>query len=504
MEFFVKSGSPEKQKTGCLIVGVFESRKLSAPAQQIDDISEGYINSIVKRGDMEGKFGQTLLLHSVPGASCDRVLLVGCGKEREFDAIKYKKICGKVIKLLNETGATDAINSLPLLNVKGQELYSKVRFAVEAANDSLYVFDQLKSEKPETRRPLRKMTLFIESRGDLPEGEKAIKHASSITAGQSLTRDLANLPGNICNPTYLANTAEELAKEYSSITTNILDESELKEMGAGAFVSVSQGSDEPGKLICMEYNGGTKGDKPLVFVGKGITFDTGGISLKPGAKMDEMKFDMGGAASVFGLIKSVAEMGLPINVIGVVAAAENMPSGNASRPGDVVTSLSGQTIEILNTDAEGRLVLCDVLWYAQERFNPAGVIDLATLTGAIIIGLGHDNAGVFSNDDTLCNAFLKAAQTEGEGAWRMPLGAGYDKLLKSRIADMKNIGGRPAGSITAAQFLQRFIKDGTPWIHLDIAGVASVKSETALAPVGATGWGVAALNRLISNLYETE
>lgn len=493
MEFFVKSGNPEKQKTGCLIVGVFESRKLSAPAQQIDDISEGYINAIVKRGDMEGKFGQTLLLHNVPGTSCDRVLLVGCGKEREFDAIKYKKISGKVIKLLNETGATEAINTLPLLNVKGQELYSKVRFAVEAANNSLYLFEQLKSEKSETRRPLRKMTLFIESRADLAEGEKAINHACAITAGQSLTRDLANLPGNICNPTYLANLAEDLAKEYSSLSTNILDESELKEMGAGAFVSVSQGSDQPGKLICMEYNGGNKGDKPLVFVGKGITFDTGGISLKPGAGMDEMKFDMGGAASVFGLIKAVAEMGLPINVVGVVAAAENMPSGGASRPGDVVTSLSGKTIEILNTDAEGRLVLCDALTYV-EKYDPEIVIDIATLTGAVIIALGHEASGVMSNNNALANEIENASDMANDRVWRLPIWDEYHEQLKSNVADFTNLGGRPAGTITAGCFLSKFTKKYR-WAHIDIAGTAWKSG----ADKGATGRPVPLLSQIVIN-----
>ncbi|GAA0198841.1 leucyl aminopeptidase [Kangiella japonica] len=493
MEFFVKSGNPEKQKTGCLIVGVFESRKLSAPAQQIDDISEGYINAIVKRGDMEGKFGQTLLLHNVPGTSCDRVLLVGCGKEREFDAIKYKKISGKVIKLLNETGATEAINTLPLLNVKGQELYSKVRFAVEAANNSLYLFEQLKSEKSETRRPLRKMTLFIESRADLAEGEKAINHACAITAGQSLTRDLANLPGNICNPTYLAKMAEDLAKEYSSLSTNILDESELKEMGAGAFVSVSQGSDQPGKLICMEYNGGEKGNKPLVFVGKGITFDTGGISLKPGAGMDEMKFDMGGAASVFGLIKAVAEMGLPINVVGVVAAAENMPSGGASRPGDVVTSLSGKTIEILNTDAEGRLVLCDALTYV-EKYDPEIVIDIATLTGAVIIALGHEASGVMSNNNALANEIENASDMANDRVWRLPIWDEYHEQLKSNVADFTNLGGRPAGTITAGCFLSKFTKKYR-WAHIDIAGTAWKSG----ADKGATGRPVPLLSQIVIN-----
>ncbi|AOE50278.1 leucyl aminopeptidase [Kangiella sediminilitoris] len=493
MEFFVKSGNPEKQKTGCLIVGVFESRKLSTAAQQIDDISEGYINSIVKRGDMEGKFGQTLLLHSVPGTSCDRVLLVGCGKEREFDAIKYKDICGKVIKLINETGATDAISTLPLLNVKGQELYSKVRFAVEAANNSLYLFEQLKSEKSETRRPLRKMTLFIESRADLAESENAIRHAQGITAGQSLTRDLANLPGNICNPTFLAETAEQLSKDYSAITTNIIDEAELKEMGAGAFVSVSQGSDQPGKLICMEYNGGEKGDKPIVFVGKGITFDTGGISLKPGAKMDEMKFDMGGAASVFGAMKSVAEMGLPINVVGVVAAAENMPSGKASRPGDVVTSLSGQTIEILNTDAEGRLVLCDALTYV-DKYDPEIVIDIATLTGAVIVALGHEASGVMSNNNSLANEIETASDMATDRVWRLPLWDEYHQQLKSNVADFTNLGGMPAGTITAGCFLSKFTKKYR-WAHIDIAGTAWKSG----AEKGATGRPVPLLSQIMLN-----
>jgi leucyl aminopeptidase len=267
---------------------------------------------------------------------------------------------------------------------------------------------------------------------------------------------------------------------------------------------VGQGSASPSKVVVMQWNGGAKDAKPLALIGKGVVFDTGGISIKPAAGMEDMTMDMGGAGVVSGVMRSLALRGAKANVVGLVGLVENMPSSTAVRPGDVVTSMKGDTIEVINTDAEGRLVLCDVMWYAQDRFAPAAMIDLATLTGAIIIGLGNDNAGVFSNNDAFCNAFLKAAQTEGEGAWRMPLGQCYDDLLKSRIADMKNVGGRAAGSITAAQFLQRFVKGDTPWIHLDIAGVASVKSETALAPVGATGWGVAALNRLVSDMYETE
>jgi leucyl aminopeptidase len=257
-------------------------------------------------------------------------------------------------------------------------------------------------------------------------------------------------------------------------------------------------------VVVMRWNGGDKDAAPLALVGKGVVFDTGGISLKPGAGMEDMTMDMGGAGVVAGVMRSIARRKARANVVGLVGIVENMPSGNAIRPGDVITSMKGDTVEVINTDAEGRLVLCDVMWYAQERFKPAAMIDLATLTGAIIIGLGHENAGVFSNDDALCDAFLKAARQEGEGAWRMPLGKAYDEALKSRVADVKNVGGRPAGSITAAQFLQRFVQDGTPWIHLDIAGVASVKSDTTLSPKGATGWGVAALNRLIAQRFETE
>jgi leucyl aminopeptidase len=270
----------------------------------------------------------------------------------------------------------------------------------------------------------------------------------------------------------------------------------------GALLGVGQGSESPSKVVVMQWMGGRKGDAPFALVGKGVVFDTGGISIKPAGGMEEMTMDMGGAGVVAGVMRTLALRKAKANVVGLVGLVENMPDGRAQRPGDVVRSMKGDTIEVINTDAEGRLVLADVLWYAQDRFKPTGVINLATLTGAIIIGLGHENAGVFSNDDKLCNAFLKAAGAEGEGAWRMPMGPAYDKMLKSRIADMKNVGGRPGGSITAAQFLKRFIQDGMPWIHLDIAGVALPPSETALAPKGATGWGVMALNRLIADTLE--
>ncbi len=493
MEFFVKSGSAEKQKTGCLILGVFASRKLSPQAQLVDELSDGHLSGILRRGDMEGKLGQTLLLHSVPNTNCDRILLVGCGKEREFSVSNYQKVSKKVIAILDETGTTDAMSCLNNLNIKSQDLYWKIRFGIEAANDTLYRFDQLKSKKSESRRPLRKLTFLIDSRADLPQSEVAIKQAEAISKGQGLTKDLANLPGNICHPTYLAEQAEALAEQYEHFSVDVLDESELKEMGAGAFVSVAQGSEQPGKMIAMEYMAGAKDEKPLVFVGKGITFDTGGISLKPGAAMDEMKFDMGGAASVFGLMKAVAEMELPINVVGFVAAAENMPASNATRPGDVVTTLSGQTVEILNTDAEGRLVLCDALTYV-EKYNPEIVIDIATLTGAVIIALGHQASGLMSNNNPLAHEIENASDMAHDRVWRLPIWDEYHDQLKSNFADFSNLGGRPAGTITAACFLSKFTKKYR-WAHLDIAGTAWRSGSKK----GATGRPVPLLSQIVLN-----
>lgn len=324
----------------------------------------------------------------------------------------------------------------------------------------------------------------------------------AVAEGAFMTRDLVNAPANVLTTTTFAEQLAEMAS--LGLKVEVLDEDELTKLGMRTLLSVGQGSDSPSKVVVMRWEGGAKDAAPLALVGKGVVFDTGGISLKPAAGMEDMTMDMGGAGVVSGVMRALALRKAKANVVGLVGLVENMPSGNATRPGDVVTSMKGDTVEVINTDAEGRLVLCDVMWYAQERFSPVGMIDLATLTGAIIIGLGHENAGVFSNDDAFCNAFLDAAKAEDEGAWRMPLGKAYDDMLKSRVADMKNIGGRPAGSVTAAQFLQRFVKEGTPWIHLDIAGVASLKSETPLAPKGATGWGVAALNRLVADQYETE
>ncbi len=332
------------------------------------------------------------------------------------------------------------------------------------------------------------------------EVEAAFAPQYAVADGVRMTRDLTNEPANVLTTTEFADRLAEMNE--LGLEVEVLEEDKLAELGMRTLLSVGQGSVSPSKVVVMQWNGGDKDDAPLALVGKGVVFDTGGISLKPAGGMEDMTMDMGGAGVVAGTMRALAKRKAKANVVGLVGLVENMPSGNATRPGDVVKSMKGDTVEIINTDAEGRLVLCDVMWYAQERFKPVGMVDLATLTGAIIIGLGHENAGVFSNNDTFCEAFLKSAKAEDEGAWRMPLGEAYDKQLKSRIADMKNVGGRPAGSITAAQFLQRFVKEETPWIHLDIAGVASVSSETSYAPKGATGWGVRALSRLVQDHFE--
>jgi len=338
---------------------------------------------------------------------------------------------------------------------------------------------------------------FMVSKPD--EVATAAAPMAALAEGVFFTRDLTNEPANVLTTDDFANRL--VAMQALGLEVEVLEEKDLARLGMRTLLSVGQGSDSPSKVVVMSWNGGGK-EAPFALVGKGVVFDTGGISIKPAAGMEDMTMDMGGAGVVAGVMRTLALRKAKANVVGLVGLVENMPSGNATRPGDVVKSMKGDTVEIINTDAEGRLVLADVLWYAQERFKPVGMINLATLTGAILVALGHEKAGLFSNSDKLSDAFLKAAAQEGEGAWRMPLGPAYDDLLKSRIADMKNVGGRMAGSITAAQFLQRFVKDDVPWAHLDIAGTASVKKETAYAPAGATGWGVMALNRLIADQYE--
>ncbi|OYW52291.1 MAG: leucyl aminopeptidase [Rhodobacterales bacterium 12-65-15] len=357
-----------------------------------------------------------------------------------------------------------------------------------------YEFATHKTAEPKKPGPV---TLMVAN----PEAvARAASPMAAVAEGVFFTRDLVNEPANVLTTDDFA--ARLAAMQELGLDVEILEEDALAKLGMGALLGVGQGSESPSKVVVMQWHGGPKGEAPFALIGKGVVFDTGGISIKPAAGMEDMTMDMGGAAVVAGVMRALALRGAKANVVGLVGLVENMPDGRAQRPGDVVKSMKGDTIEVINTDAEGRLVLADVLWYAQERFKPTGMIDLATLTGAIVVALGHENTGVFANDDGLCNAFLAAAKAEGEGAWRMPMGEAYDAKLKSRIADMMNVGGRDGGAITAAQFLARFVRPDVPWLHLDIAGTASTKSDTALAPKGATGWGVMALDRLIRDRFE--
>ena len=481
MHYTLTSGTPEKQRSACVVVGVFEERQLSDAAQALDKISQGYFKKVMQRGAFQGKTGQTLLLHDVPKVLSDCVLLVGCGKADEFNAPAFRKVNAAATRCLNNAGMADAVSYLTQLPLADRDIAWKVRQAVESAEDVLYRFEQLKS-KPESARPtLRKLSFAAADRREQSLGEPALRVGLAVAQGVKLAKDLGNLPGNICTPGYLADQARHIAKQHKRVKVTVLETKDMEKLGMGALLSVARGSRQPPKLIILEYSGAAKSSKPIALVGKGITFDSGGISIKPAAAMDEMKFDMCGAASVLGVLSACAELKLPINVVGVIASSENLPDGNASKPGDIVTSMSGQTIEILNTDAEGRLVLCDALTYT-ERYKPRAVIDIATLTGACVIALGKHPSGLLSNDDALAQALITAGTNSGDRVWQMPLWDDYQDQLKSNFADMANIGGRDAGTITAACFLSRFTKK-FHWAHLDIAGTAWKSGDQK----GATG-----------------
>lgn len=472
MEFSIKTTGAEKQHHDCVIIGVYASQKLSASAQKVDAMSNGYISNILKHGDLDGKLETSLLLHHVPGVPSDRVLLVGLGKEGEFGEKHYCKAVRTSVKALAKSGAKDVMTYLAELPLKEKEIRWKTSHLAEVALDATYRFDAIKRKKDEedseSNKGIENLGIYIAD-ADIDEAQAGVSDGKALAAGVSLTKDLGNLPPNVCTPTYLAEQALSFEKTYG-MQVEVLERDALKKLGMGSFLAVAQGSEQPPKLIVMQHMKGKKNQKPVVLVGKGITFDTGGISLKPGAEMDEMKYDMCGAASVLGTFKTIAEMDLPLNVIGIIPTCENMPDGRATRPGDVLTSMSGLTIEVLNTDAEGRLILCDALTYA-ERFEPSAVVDIATLTGACVIALGHHATGLFSNNDDLAKELLQAGEVALDRAWHMPMWDDYQPQLDSNFADIANIGGRAAGSVTAACFLSRFTKK-YHWAHLDIAGTA--------------------------------
>lgn len=490
MEFSIKQASPEKVKSACLVVGVYQGGKLSEVAQQLDKAANHALSDVIAQGDMSGKTATTVLLQKLPGISAERILLVGLGKSSEANQKSSLDVLTATFRALNNTAAKDAALYLPDENASLPAEWL-LKQAVFTATEQAFRSDELKS-KPAKPATLKQLTFAYQNK-PTPALKTALEQAVATAHGIDVAKTLGNLPSNICTPSYLAAQALALEKSHKNIQTSVLEEKDLQKLGMGSFLSVTRGSEQPGKLITLEYSGGDKKQKPIVLVGKGITFDTGGISLKPGAEMDEMKYDMCGAASVLGTLQAIAEMGLKLNVVGVIPTCENMPSGVATKPGDIVTSMSGQTIEILNTDAEGRLILCDALTYS-AKFEPDTVIDIATLTGACVIALGGVASGLFSNDEKLAQDLLAAGQQAHDRAWQLPLWEDYQALLDSNFADMQNIGGRAGGTITAACFLARFTKN-YQWAHLDVAGTAWKSGKEK----GSTGRPVPLLTQYLIN-----
>ncbi|MFD2229892.1 leucyl aminopeptidase [Alkalimarinus sediminis] len=492
MKYSLEKRTPEQQQSDCIILPLFEDLQLSQEASYIDQASNQQLSKLFARKDFDAKTGSTLLL-SGDGTAHTRVLLVGLGKQDAFTPATLKKSMLAATEAVKKTQTQSATISFDGITLKDYQQQGLVRFTIEAISDSLYIFDDFKTTKAD-KAALNSVAFYCGNEADTAVAEQAIAEGSAIAAGVTVAKTLGNLPGNICTPTYLATKAEEIAKDNNSVTTTILDETKMAALGMHSLLSVSAGSEEPAHLIIMEYKGADADEQAHVLVGKGITFDSGGISLKPGEAMDEMKYDMCGAASVFGTMTAITELQPKINITAIIAAAENMPSGKATKPGDIVSTMSGQTVEILNTDAEGRLVLCDAITYAEQNHNPASIVDIATLTGACIIALGHHTTGLLGNDDDLANELLAAGTKAADKAWRLPIGDEYQAQLDSNFADMQNIGGRPAGTITAACFLSRFAKN-MKWAHLDIAGTAWVSGKSK----GATGRPVPMLTQYILN-----
>ena len=481
-------------RTDCLVVAVREGAQQPPSTRKIERASKGLIKSLMASGDIDGRPGNVLLVPFPSGIQAKRLLLVGVGDKPDIDDLASAALAAA--RQLCSTRSVSAVVTLTEIAVTGTDATTRARVISQAIQEASYRFNQLKTAKGKeaTRRqcPLKRVSLLASSGKNDAAMRAGIQEACAIANGVALAKDLGNLPGNLCTPSYLANQARKLGKSHK-LKVNVLDETKMKALGMGALLSVSRGSREPARLIVMEHQGGQRSDAPVVLVGKGLTFDAGGISLKPAGAMDEMKYDMCGGASVFGAMVAASELKLKLNVIGIVPSSENLPDGAANKPGDIVTSMSGKTIEILNTDAEGRLILCDALTYA-ERYKPAAIIDIATLTGACVVALGHPATGLFSPDDHLAEELLACGESARDRAWRMPIWDEYQKQLNSPFADIANIGGRTAGAVTAACFLSRFTKN-MAWAHLDIAGTAWHSG----ANKGATGRPVSMLTRFLIN-----
>ena len=486
MEFITAVGRPEAIKTDAIVVGVHADGELTPTAKVLDGASKGAIKAAVKNGDMTGKRGTLLPLLGLGGVAARRVLLTGLGAKDDFNERHFTDAVRSSVKAFNGAAKSVTVAALDWHVNKRDAEWQACSLAI-AARETAFRTDELKSKRDPDTNGADTIGLLLKTRN--AAAERGLRYGGAIANGMELTKRLGNLPPNICTPSFLADEARKMAKKWK-LEIEVLEAKQLEALKMGSFLSVSKGSAQPPRLIVLKYKGTAKG-APIVLVGKGITFDSGGISIKPGAAMDEMKFDMCGAATVIGTMRAVVELKLKINVIGVVAACENMPSGTAVKPGDIVTSMSGQTIEILNTDAEGRLILCDALTYS-ERFNPAAVIDIATLTGACVVALGSVNSGLFSNNDQLADQLIRASRESGDPAWHMPIDEDYQEQLKSNFADMANIGTPGAGAVIAACFLARFTK-AYPWAHLDIAGTAWKGG----AVKGATGRPVPLLSQFL-------
>ena len=496
METIAKATSVDKETADCVVVGIFKPKRLSDSAKKLDKLYRNKISNACQRGTAGGNLGQVTTLHNSGRSKHSCIIVVGCGEENKFSISAYQTALNAATNEIKRNKISNIINCLTELPVIDSDALTKVQVAVTTIESSMYVYSETKP-KAKTKFHFRKQKFVTSDRKELSDMRDGIEIGKAIASGMNLAKELGNLPGNICTPTYLAEQALALKKGNRKLKVNVLEEAQMKKLNMGALLSVSNGSVEPAKLVTMEFNGGNENERPVVLVGKGITFDTGGISLKPGATMDEMKFDMCGAASVLGTMKACCELDLPLNVVGVMACAENMPDGRATKPGDVVTTMSGQTVEILNTDAEGRLVLCDALTYI-DKFEPETVIDIATLTGACVVALGQIPSGVMSNDDDLAKSLIRAGEQTGDRTWQLPLWDEYQSQLDSNFADIANIGGRWGGTITAACFLSRFTKKYT-WAHLDIAGVAWHQGKEK----GATGRPVPLLTEyLLHQAYE--
>jgi leucyl aminopeptidase len=491
MDYSIETLSLDKLKTDCVIVGIYTNQQLTPSATVIDNSTHQLISNVIERGDIKGKNGETLLINVVPDSDLARILIVGLGDADKFSAKLYRKALTAAVKFLKHTQISSVTCALAEVEIKNHTWQWKTRQIVEVFQDAVYQYAETKSIKPPAIA-LQKVQIHA-AEAVKTEADAGLAQGVAIASAMDLTKLMADLPGNLCTPTYLANQATKIAGHFANMNVDILEESDMHKLGMGALLSVSRGSRQAAKLICLNYQGGAAQAKPIVLIGKGLTFDSGGVSLKAGAGMDEMKYDMCGGATVISVLQAAAQLALPLNIIGLVPSSENMPDGDANKPGDIVTSMSGKTIEVLNTDAEGRLLLCDALTYA-ERFNPEVVIDLATLTGACLIALGRVPSGLLGNDDELCNALIQAGDTACDSVWRLPLWEEYQEQLKSNFADLANVGGRDAGTITAACFLARFAEDFR-WAHLDIAGTAWRTG----ANKGATGRPVPLLMQYLLN-----